>query len=83
MRFVLWGLSILLCAGATARAESESTRLGLDPGKQCRAAIEVAERVHGIPKHLMTAIGLVESGRRRVLLRDPHRIHLIAESSSE
>ena len=27
--------------------------------------------------------GLVESGRRRVLLRDPHRIHLIAESSSE
>jgi CRP/FNR family transcriptional regulator, nitrogen oxide reductase regulator len=27
--------------------------------------------------------GLVESGRQRVLLRDPHRIHLIAESSSE
>jgi CRP-like cAMP-binding protein len=27
--------------------------------------------------------GLVESGRQRVLLRDAHRIHLIAESSSE
>ncbi len=27
--------------------------------------------------------GLVESGRQRVLLRDPHRIHLIAELSSE
>lgn len=26
--------------------------------------------------------GLVESGRQRVVLRDPHRIHLIAESSS-
>ncbi len=26
--------------------------------------------------------GLVESGRQRVLIRDPHRIHLIAESSS-
>ncbi len=26
--------------------------------------------------------GLVERGRQRVLIRDPHRIHLIAESSS-
>ncbi len=27
--------------------------------------------------------GLVESGRQRVVIRDPHRIHLIAESSSK
>jgi soluble lytic murein transglycosylase-like protein len=37
--------------------------LGSSPGEQCRAAIEQAERLHGIPVHLLAAIGQVESGR--------------------
>jgi hypothetical protein len=33
-------------------------------GRRCRAAIPAAEREAGIPAHLLTAIGRVESGRR-------------------
>ncbi|WP_372621359.1 lytic transglycosylase domain-containing protein [Falsiroseomonas sp.] len=35
-----------------------------EPGRLCRAAIQAAERAAGIPAHLLTAIGRVESGRR-------------------
>ena len=35
-----------------------------EPGRLCRAAIQAAERAAGIPPHLLTAIGRVESGRR-------------------
>jgi hypothetical protein len=35
-----------------------------EPGRLCRAAIQAAEREAGIPAHLLTAIGRVESGRR-------------------
>jgi hypothetical protein len=35
----------------------------MSPGDQCRAAIERAERAHHIPRHLLAAIGRVESGR--------------------
>ncbi|MSP01994.1 MAG: lytic transglycosylase domain-containing protein [Acetobacteraceae bacterium] len=34
------------------------------PGEQCRTAIAIAERGHGIPPQLLAAIGRVESGRR-------------------
>src|ERR1700722_18254966 len=39
-------------------------RTALSPGDRCRAAIETAERAHGIPSQLLAAIGRVESGRR-------------------
>lgn len=47
-------MPVILSPG-TARAE---------PGLLCRAAIQAAEREAGIPAHLLTAIGRVESGRR-------------------
>ncbi len=34
------------------------------PDQLCRRAIEAAERAHGIPSHLLSAIARVESGRR-------------------
>lgn len=34
------------------------------PGLLCRQAIAAAERAHGIPAHLLAAIGRIESGRR-------------------
>ena len=37
---------------------------GAQQGSPCRAAIEAAERERGIPPRLLTAIALVESGRR-------------------
>ncbi|WP_439599092.1 lytic transglycosylase domain-containing protein [Falsiroseomonas sp.] len=53
-RLILAALACLLAAGP-AWAEA---------GLQCRAAIQAAERAAGIPAHLLTAIGRVESGRR-------------------
>ncbi len=38
--------------------------VALSPGEQCRAAIAAAEKAHGIPPQLLSAIGRVESGRR-------------------
>jgi hypothetical protein len=35
----------------------------MEPGLQCRTAIRAAERAAGVPEHLMSAIGIVESGR--------------------
>jgi hypothetical protein len=35
-----------------------------EPGRLCRGAIQAAERAAGIPAHLLSAIGRVESGRR-------------------
>lgn len=37
---------------------------GLRPPEQCRAAIVAAEQRHGLPRGLLTAISVVESGRR-------------------
>jgi hypothetical protein len=34
------------------------------PAQLCRRAIAASERVHGIPPHLLAAIGRIESGRR-------------------
>ncbi len=34
------------------------------PGEQCRIAIAMAERGHGVPPQLLASIGRVESGRR-------------------
>ena len=39
-------------------------QVALSPGEQCRAAIAAAEKAHGIPPQLLSAIGRVESGRR-------------------
>jgi soluble lytic murein transglycosylase-like protein len=51
---ILMHVAVLLLA-APAQAE---------PGRLCRAAIQAAERAAGVPAHLLTAIGRVESGRR-------------------
>lgn len=52
-RFIL--ILLLILSPTVARAEA---------GLLCRAAIQAAEREAGIPAHLLTAIGRVESGRR-------------------
>lgn len=41
-----------------------STPATAEPGRLCRGAIQAAERASGIPAHLLSAIGRVESGRR-------------------
>jgi hypothetical protein len=45
------------------RADAGST-LAEAASQMCRQAVAAAERVHGIPSHLLTAIARVESGRR-------------------
>jgi hypothetical protein len=63
------GLSLL---APTARAFGDGRLLqgrlnpsgGLTPGQQCRRAIANAERLAGIPPHLLSAIARIESGRR-------------------
>jgi hypothetical protein len=53
MRWLLVALPLLLAMPAAA-----------EPGRLCRAAIQAAERVAGIPAQLLMAIGRTESGRR-------------------
>jgi hypothetical protein len=55
LRFPILVTLALLLPAAPAQAE---------PGRLCRAAIQATERAAGIPAHLLTAIGRVESGRR-------------------
>jgi hypothetical protein len=49
---------------AAIGASAMASGAGLPPGAQCRAAIAAAERAYHLPPRLLTAIGLVESGRR-------------------
>lgn len=59
------GLALLAAVGS-ARAETPAAAAAIDdaakPGP-CEPAIAVAERVRGIPFHLLRAIAMVESGR--------------------
>jgi hypothetical protein len=63
MQIVPCTLVFFLFATVAAQAATEPGQPGLDPGIQCRTAIRDAERTLGIPEHLMTAIGVVESSR--------------------
>ena len=60
----LWMLTRSLPRPSAAAPMVPAVPGGMDPGSQCRAAIDAAERQAGIPPHLMAAIGRVESGRR-------------------
>jgi hypothetical protein len=62
VRFPL--IAAVLCFWAGNAHALEATRPAPWPGEQCRAAIAAAERGHGIPPQLLSAIGRVESGRR-------------------
>lgn len=57
-------LTLLFVAGAGAMAPGAGAAAPIDPGKICEPAIAAAERAARIPRHLMLAIALVESGRR-------------------
>jgi hypothetical protein len=63
MQRMLLAASVFCLLTGTARALPLSPTQQ-SPGEQCRAAIAAAERGHGIPAQLMSAIGRVESGRR-------------------
>jgi hypothetical protein len=52
-------LALLLAMPSLARADLPAAPFAL-----CRTAIAAAERLTGVPEHLMQAIGAVESGRR-------------------
>src|SRR5579883_1183370 len=54
-----WSLLAVLCGVCGAHA----TVLPV-PGQDCQSAILAAERRHGLPPGLLSAIALVESGRR-------------------
>ena len=45
-------------------AGSRASTPAVDPGQQCRRAVQQAGRTAGLPDHLMSAIARVESGRR-------------------
>jgi hypothetical protein len=57
--------SSLLFDSAVLRA---APSLGLDPWRLCPQAIAAAERTQAIPKHLLSAIALAESGRKHPML---------------
>jgi hypothetical protein len=57
-------LSLLCWSGELCAAAPLPPQPGVNASGQCRPAIEAAERRHGIPAHLLAAIGRVESGRR-------------------
>ena len=57
--------SSLLFDSAVLRA---APSLGLDPWRLCPQAIAAAERTQAIPKHLLSAIALAESGRKHPTL---------------
>jgi hypothetical protein len=55
----------LVGIGATAApAAARPAPAAPDPIRQCRAAIQLAERAHNLPPQLLHAIARVESGRR-------------------
>jgi len=51
-------------AGRLAFAGKPNSANGMPPGQQCRRAIANAERLAGIPEHLLSSIARIESGRR-------------------
>lgn len=55
---------VLLALVASPAAGSPVPAPGPSPSALCRAAIQAAERTHGIPHALLSALGRVESGRR-------------------
>ncbi|WP_291295287.1 lytic transglycosylase domain-containing protein [Elioraea sp.] len=57
-------LALLAVAGDAAANPSARPAQDEDQSRLCRAAIRTAERTHGIPQALLSAIGRVESGRR-------------------
>lgn len=57
----LLGTGVLIAASASARAMPS---LPLDPWRLCPQAIASQERAQAIPKHLLSAIALAESGRK-------------------
>jgi hypothetical protein len=58
-------ISFLLALLAPCRVLADTIPLSPPAANQlCRQAITAAERVHGIPSHLLAAIARVESGRR-------------------
>ena len=61
-RLAVLAAALLVFSGIAAHAATIGR--SLPPGQLCRAAIQVAERGGGVPARLMSAIGLVESGRR-------------------
>lgn len=68
-RWFLIGAGLLAaCAAAPARADMLAPMLRplIAPalGLLCRQAVDAAERSHAIPPHLLSAIALVESGRK-------------------
>lgn len=48
-----------------AQAVSAPRPADADPWRLCKQAIAAAEKAHRLPRHLLAAIALVESGRRR------------------
>ena len=55
---------LVFCGLLSGQAHATPTvPVMLSPGGQCRAAIAAAEKAHGIPPQLLSAIGRVESGR--------------------
>jgi soluble lytic murein transglycosylase-like protein len=55
---------LILLIGARARADLPLSIVPPPADQLCRQAVAAAERAHGIPAHLLSAIARVESGRR-------------------
>jgi hypothetical protein len=54
----------LLAASPTHASPAAIAAQPANPAELCRPAIRAAERAHGIPVALLSALGRVESGRR-------------------
>ncbi len=70
MRPRIWALGLILSALLAPAARADMLSPMLRPlvapalGLLCRQAVDQAERTHAIPPHLLSAIALVESGRK-------------------
>ncbi len=70
MRQRIWALGLILSALMAPAARADMLAPMLRPliapalGLLCRQAVDAAERGHAIPPHLLSAIALVESGRK-------------------
>ncbi len=70
MRQRIWALGLMLSALLAPAARADMLAPMLRPliapalGLLCRQAVDAAERGHAIPQHLLSAIALVESGRK-------------------
>jgi Transglycosylase SLT domain len=63
MRHLLAAFVALLIIAGVCR-DAEAAPAGPTEERQCQTAIANAERAEGLPRHLLAAIGQVESGRR-------------------